>query len=207
MSKKRATVGAGYSNKRSQGPKFRLTPKLRSLIKQMPEISLSSMIQFLRCWHFVKILIAFEVVINCWVIKNVNYTEIDWSTYMAQIRSIFGQGDGKTNLNFNYTQIEGPTGPLVYPAGHVYIFYLFKELTENGLNIRIAQYIFLFIYIAQLILVYKIFRHKRVQVKVRIIMGFNLSLISINLSLLISLLSQHLLGSTRIVLYHVLDII
>lgn len=168
MSKKRATVGAGYSNRRTQGPKFRLAPKLRLLIKQLPEISVNSIIQFLRSWHLVKILIALEVVINYWVIKNVNYTEIDWSTYMAQIGTIFGYSDGKSNLNFNYTQIEGPTGPLVYPAGHVYVFYLFKELTENGQNIRIAQYIFLCIYISQLILVYKIFRHKRVQVKVRL---------------------------------------
>lgn len=165
MSKKRAAVGAGYANKRTQGPKFRLAPKIRLLMKQMPEISTNSIIQFLRSWHLVKILIALEIVINYWVIRNVNYTEIDWSTYMDQIASIFS---GKPNFNFDYKQIEGPTGPLVYPAGHVYIFYLFRELTENGTNIRLAQYIFLCIYIVQLILVYKIFRHKRVQVKVRI---------------------------------------
>lgn len=77
---------------------------------------------------------------------------------MVQVKQVFNS----TQPNFNYTQIEGPTGPLVYPAGHLYVFYLLKELTDEGSDIRSAQFIFLFIYIAQLILVYKIYSHKRV---------------------------------------------
>lgn len=112
---------------------------------------------YFHSWELAKILIAIEVFINILVIKHVNYTEIDWSTYMAQVGQIFNS----SNLNFDYTQIEGPTGSLVYPAGHVYIFALLRELTEEGKNIKSAQYIFLCIYIAQLVLVYRIYSHKR----------------------------------------------
>lgn len=91
------------------------------------------------------------------MVKHVKYTEIDWSTYMVQVKQVFNT----TNYNFDYAQIEGPTGPLVYPAGHLYIFYLLKELTDEGANILAAQYMFVGIYLAQLILVYKLYSHKR----------------------------------------------
>lgn len=153
MSKKRASLNSGVSNKRSQAPKFRLSLKLRHLQRDLPQLVQN----FFHSWHLVKVLIALEVIINILVIKHVKYTEIDWSTYVAQVKQIFNI----SNFNFNYTQIEGPTGPLVYPAGHVFIFYLFKELTDDGANIRMAQYLFVCVYIAQLYLVYKIYSHKR----------------------------------------------
>lgn len=155
MTKKlRAGSGTGgVSNKRSTIPKFRLMLKIRQISKRFPQIAQ----EFFHSWNLVKVLIAIEVVINILVIKNVKYTEIDWSTYMAQVGQIFNS----TKFNFNYTQIEGPTGPLVYPAGFVYVFALFKELTDGGNNIQLAQYIYFCIYIAQLILVYRIYSHKR----------------------------------------------
>lgn len=112
---------------------------------------------FVASWNLVKLLIVFELFINIFVVKHVKYTEIDWSTYMVQVKQVFNT----TNYNFDYAQIEGPTGPLVYPAGHLYIFYLLKELTDEGSNILAAQYIFVGIYLAQLILVYKLYSHKR----------------------------------------------
>lgn len=129
-------------------------PKLRQLMKNGPQLAE----QFFHSWNLVKLLIAIEVLINYLVIKHVKYTEIDWSTYLVQVRQVFN----RTNPNFDYSQIEGPTGPLVYPAGHLYVFYLFKELTEGGANIQNAQFIYLCIYIAQMFLVYKIYSHKRV---------------------------------------------
>lgn len=156
MSKKRsgpAGSNLSFVNKRSQAPKFRLMPKLRQLIKNGPQLAQD----FFNSWNLVKLLIALEVVFNYLIIKTVKYTEIDWSTYMVQVGQVFN----RTKLNFNYTEIEGPTGPLVYPAGHVYIFYLFKELTDGGINIQAAQYLYLCVYTAQIILVYKIYSHRR----------------------------------------------
>lgn len=157
MSKRRTrSNGSNISfapSKRSQAPKFRLMLKVRQLIKNGPQLAKD----FVNSWNLVKLLIVFEIAFNYLIVRLVNYTEIDWTTYMTQVGKVFS----RANLNFNYTEIEGPTGPLVYPTGHLYIFYLLRELTDGGNNIRAAQYIFLFIYIAQIFLVYKIYSHKR----------------------------------------------
>lgn len=115
---------------------------------------------FVDSWNLVKLLIVFEFFINLFVVRHVKYTEIDWSTYMVQVKQVFNTTRG-ADYNFDYAQIEGPTGPLVYPAGHLYVFYLLKEFTDEGANIRAAQYMFVGIYLAQLMLVYKLYSHKR----------------------------------------------
>lgn len=159
ISKKRTTsVPNNTQVKRFQGPKFRLMPRLKFYIKNAPELTH----EFIHSWNLVKFLIGLETLICLFVIRNVNYTEIDWSTYMTQVRQIFNT----SSFNFDYNQIEGPTGPLVYPAGYTYVFLLFKAFTEDGASIVRAQALFMCIYIAQLYLVYKIYSHKRV-LKVR----------------------------------------
>lgn len=50
----------------------------------------------------------------------------------------------------NYTKIEGNTGPLVYPAGFLYIFSFLKKLTMGGTDIFRAQIIFAGLYIVSL---------------------------------------------------------
>ena len=50
--------------------------------------------------------------------------------------------------NFNYTELRGPTGPLVYPAGFVYTYSLLYWATEEGTNIARAQTIFIALYLA-----------------------------------------------------------
>jgi len=47
----------------------------------------------------------------------------------------------------DYTKIQGNTGPLVYPAGFLYIFTALRWATNNGTNIFAAQCIFGVIYI------------------------------------------------------------
>jgi alpha-1,3-mannosyltransferase len=47
-----------------------------------------------------------------------------------------------------YTNIEGDTGPLVYPAGFLHLFSLLKSLTQGGTDILTAQFIFAALYIA-----------------------------------------------------------
>lgn len=53
----------------------------------------------------------------------------------------------------DYIKIEGNTGPLVYPAGFLYIFSLFRSLTDEGKNIVKAQWLFVGIYICNLLVV------------------------------------------------------
>ncbi|XP_053246708.1 dol-P-Man:Man(5)GlcNAc(2)-PP-Dol alpha-1,3-mannosyltransferase isoform X2 [Podarcis raffonei] len=91
-----------------------------------------------------------EVGVNQWVIHRVAYTEIDWKAYMDEV-------EGVVNGTLDYTQLKGDTGPLVYPAGFVYIFLGLYYATGHGTNIRLAQYLFAALYLATLLLVFRIY--------------------------------------------------
>uniref|UniRef100_A0A8B9SPS6 Dol-P-Man:Man(5)GlcNAc(2)-PP-Dol alpha-1,3-mannosyltransferase n=2 Tax=Anas platyrhynchos TaxID=8839 RepID=A0A8B9SPS6_ANAPL len=88
--------------------------------------------------------------VNLWVIRRVPYTEIDWQAYMAEV-------EGFANGTRDYTQLRGDTGPLVYPAGFVYIFLGLYYATGRGADVRLAQYIFAGLYLLNLLLVFRIY--------------------------------------------------
>ncbi|XP_077580636.1 dol-P-Man:Man(5)GlcNAc(2)-PP-Dol alpha-1,3-mannosyltransferase [Stigmatopora nigra] len=104
----------------------------------------------------VSVLWLLEIGINVWVIQKVSYTEIDWKAYMDEV-------EGVINGTYDYTQLKGDTGPLVYPAGFVYIFTALYYITSSGANIRLGQYIFAVFYLITLLLVFRIYcRTKKV---------------------------------------------
>ncbi|KAL4785552.1 glycosyltransferase [Aspergillus varians] len=88
------------------------------------------------------------------ILWKVPYTEIDWTTYMQQIK-LYHSGER------DYTLIEGSTGPLVYPAGHVYSYSLFYHLTDEGRDIAFGQIIFAFLYLITLTVVMACYRRVR----------------------------------------------
>lgn len=96
------------------------------------------------------LLVCIEVVLNVFVIERVRYTEIDWKAYMQEV-------EGVLNGTFDYSQLQGDTGPLVYPAGFVYVYIILYYATQQGRNIKIAQYIFFLLYIIMLMLVFRIY--------------------------------------------------
>lgn len=96
------------------------------------------------------LLIIAELLIGLFVVERVPYTEIDWKAYMQEC-------EGFLNGTFDYSKLRGDTGPLVYPAGFVYIFSFFYFITGQGQNIKLAQYIYIGIYLLQLILVLRIY--------------------------------------------------
>lgn len=58
----------------------------------------------------------------------------------------------------DYSKIDGPTGPLVYPAVHVWIHRLLYHLTDRGSDVRLAQYIYAGLYLTTLSLVLACYR-------------------------------------------------
>ncbi|XP_061861787.1 dol-P-Man:Man(5)GlcNAc(2)-PP-Dol alpha-1,3-mannosyltransferase [Colius striatus] len=88
--------------------------------------------------------------LNLWVIRRVPYTEIDWKAYMEEV-------EGFANGTLDYTRLQGGTGPLVYPAGFVYIFLGLYHATGRGADIRLAQYLFAGLYLLNLLLVFRIY--------------------------------------------------
>jgi alpha-1,3-mannosyltransferase len=85
-------------------------------------------------------LLLFELILGIVIIKYVKYTEIDWIAYMQEVKGVL---DG----DLNYANLRGDTGPLVYPAGFVYVYMALYHLTDAGTNILRAQYIFLGVYL------------------------------------------------------------
>lgn len=98
-------------------------------------------------------MIAIELVLNLYIIQTVKYTEIDWKAYMQEVEGVVVNG------TFDYGKLKGDTGPLVYPAGFVYVFSVLYYLTTFGKNIRVGQYIFMLLYLINIYLVFKI--HER----------------------------------------------
>ncbi|KAI2626249.1 glycosyltransferase [Xylaria nigripes] len=91
-------------------------------------------------------LFVLDAVLCVVIMWNVPYTEIDWKAYMEQIEQIVaGERD--------YTVIKGRTGPLVYPAAHVYMYTTLYHMTNEGENIFLAQNLFALLYMATLAVV------------------------------------------------------
>lgn len=95
-------------------------------------------------------IIIIELVLNIVIVESVPYTEIDWKAYMQEC-------EGFLNGTLDYSQLRGDTGPLVYPAGFVYIYSILYYITNQGENIKLAQYIFIGVYLLQLFFVLQIY--------------------------------------------------
>lgn len=95
-----------------------------------------------------------EIAVNIFVILKIKYTEIDWVAYMQEV-------EGVVNGTYDYMKLKGDTGPLVYPAGFVYVFLGLYYVTLHGTNIRLAQYIFAALYLFTIVTVFVIYRKTR----------------------------------------------
>ena len=62
----------------------------------------------------------------------------------------------------DYTLIKGDTGPLVYPAAHVYVYSALYYLTDQGRNTLLAQCLFMVLYLFTLAVVLACYRLARV---------------------------------------------
>ncbi|CAE6373000.1 unnamed protein product [Rhizoctonia solani] len=76
-------------------------------------------------WFIACLILIGDATLCRLIIRFIPYTEIDFETYMIQT-DLYLAGER------DYSQITGPTGPLVYPAGHVHIHHLLHNLTQGG---------------------------------------------------------------------------
>ncbi|PLB47292.1 Dol-P-Man:Man(5)GlcNAc(2)-PP-Dol alpha-1,3-mannosyltransferase [Aspergillus steynii IBT 23096] len=97
------------------------------------------------------LLVLGDVLLCALIIWKIPYTEIDWTTYMQQI-SLYISGER------DYTLIKGSTGPLVYPAAHVYSYTILYHLTDEGRDILFGQILFAALYITTLVVVMTCYR-------------------------------------------------
>jgi alpha-1,3-mannosyltransferase len=62
----------------------------------------------------------------------------------------------------DYVKLVGGTGPLVYPAAHVYTYIALYKITDAGTNILLAQGIFGLVYLCTLAIVMACYRAAKV---------------------------------------------
>ena len=96
------------------------------------------------------LLCLIEVLFCAVIIWKVSYTEIDWVAYMQEV-------EGYLSGERNYLKLGGNTGPLVYPAGFLYVFAFIRWICDNGSNIFKAQCIFGGLYVLNLGVVLSIY--------------------------------------------------
>ena len=99
---------------------------------------------------FVALVLILEMILCQGIIRLISYTEIDWEAYMQEVEGWLGG-------ELDYRKIRGSTGPLVYPAGFLYLFAILRRLTNNGTDILRAQNIFAFIYVFTTAIVLQIY--------------------------------------------------
>ncbi|KAK8949919.1 Dol-P-Man:Man(5)GlcNAc(2)-PP-Dol alpha-1,3-mannosyltransferase [Platanthera guangdongensis] len=93
-------------------------------------------------------LLVADAILVALIIYFVPYTKIDWDAYMSQV-------DGFLGGERDYNNLKGDTGPLVYPAGFLYVYSAIKFLT-GGLVFP-AQILFGILYLANLGIVLMIY--------------------------------------------------
>ena len=98
------------------------------------------------------VLLLGECVLCGLIVWKVPYTEIDWRAYMDEVGGYLG---GERD----YLKLKGDTGPLVYPAGFVYIYAWLKQLT--GGDIFLGQCAFVGVYVIHLAIVLAVYAEAR----------------------------------------------
>ncbi|XP_074287407.1 dol-P-Man:Man(5)GlcNAc(2)-PP-Dol alpha-1,3-mannosyltransferase isoform X1 [Silene latifolia] len=94
--------------------------------------------------RFAGALLVADALLVCLIIAYVPYTKIDWDAYMSQVTGFLG---GERD----YSNLEGDTGPLVYPAGFLYVYSCIQYIT-GGLILP-AQVLFGILYIINLAII------------------------------------------------------
>jgi alpha-1,3-mannosyltransferase len=85
------------------------------------------------------LLLLGELALGALIILKVPYTEIDWIAYMQEV-------DFWRDGEYDYRKIYGNTGPLVYPAGFLYLFGFLQWWTSR--EVPKGQLVFLGFYVA-----------------------------------------------------------
>ena len=96
-------------------------------------------------------LLVLESVLCVVIVRLVSYTEIDWEAYMEEVEAYLGG-------EYDYRKIRGGTGPLVYPAGFLYLFAGLRWLTNQGQDIPTAQLLFSVFYVMTMAVVLSLYQ-------------------------------------------------
>lgn len=97
-------------------------------------------------------LLLFEIILCSLIVRHVPYTEIDWIAYNEEVDAWWRDGER------DYANIRGGTGPLVYPAGFLYLYRAIQYAAGgDGSDVPAAQRIFVGLYVVHAAAVLSLF--------------------------------------------------
>ncbi|KAI8818937.1 asparagine-linked glycosylation 3 [Fimicolochytrium jonesii] len=139
---------AGHDGQASRPTSLPSSPSVMARVAGLPYDLLFNPTHY---WALAGLLLVFESLLNVAIIHKVSYTNIDWVAYMQEVEGFLaGERD--------YVNLKGETGPLVYPAGFVYVYSALWHVTSQGTNVRLAQYIFAGLYLVTMGVVMVVYR-------------------------------------------------
>ena len=93
----------------------------------------------------VPLLLLGEAALCVIIVLRARYTPIDWRAYMQEVEGPVAHGV------WDYAQLRGETGPLVYPGGFVYLYAALRALAGgDGSQVRPAQWALAVAYVGTL---------------------------------------------------------
>lgn len=101
---------------------------------------LAGWLQWRRAAWLGALVVLAEAVLCALVIQRVRYTKIDWDAYMQEVAGPFERHE------WDYSSLRGETGPLVYPAGFVYLYGALR-LLGGADDVRAVQWAFAAVYV------------------------------------------------------------
>ena len=111
-------------------------------------------------WHtavpLIPLVLLGELVLCLLIIKVIRYTPIDFNAYMEEVEGPLVHGV------WDYAELRGETGPLVYPGGFVWLFAGLRFVAGgDGSDVRAAQCAFAAAYVATHALVFAVYARAR----------------------------------------------
>ena len=112
-------------------------------------LGMESLVRAAREWplaaRLIPLLLLGELVLCSLIIRFVRYTPIDWRAYMQEVEGPVVHGV------WNYSELRGETGPLVYPGGFVAVYAGMRLLAGgDGSDVRPVQWLMAACYVATL---------------------------------------------------------
>ena len=100
-----------------------------------------SLVDWKHAWWLIVPILLGEALLCGLIIRRVPYTKIDWDAYMQEVAGPFDEGQ------WDYSALRGETGPLVYPAGFVYLYGALRLLGNDSGDVRAVQWAFAAVYL------------------------------------------------------------
>ena len=103
-------------------------------------------------WRWLAAVVVAEAVLDAVFIATGPFHAIDFKAYLDQTATILGG-------TLDYARVHGRTGPLVYPAGHVWLFAAIDVLSGHGAHRLLVQLVFLGMQVAAVALLGRTVAH------------------------------------------------